>query len=105
MTGLSPVQVPVWQVSVCVQALPSLQAVESAALGLEHVPVAVSQVSVPGAWSLAEQTTGLSPVHVPIWQVSVWVQALPSLQAVESVALGLEQVPVAVSQVPATWHW
>jgi hypothetical protein len=28
------------------------------------------------------QTTGLEPVQVPFWQVSVWVQALPSLHAV-----------------------
>ena len=31
-------------------------------------------------WSRAEQVTGLLPWHVPLEQVSVWVQALPSLQ-------------------------
>jgi hypothetical protein len=51
------------------------------------------------------QTTGLPPTHTPDWQVSVWVQALPSLQAVPSALDGLEHVPVAGSQVPATWHW
>jgi hypothetical protein len=30
---------------------------------------------------------------------------LPSLQLVPSAFAGFEQVPVAVSQVPATWHW
>src|SRR5262249_44279862 len=39
------------------------------------------------------------------WQVSVWEQALPSLQVEPSALLGLEQVPVAVLQVPAVWHW
>jgi hypothetical protein len=46
----------------------------------------------------------LPPVQVPAWQVSLWVQALPSLQAAPLGAFGLEQVPVAGLQVPATWH-
>jgi hypothetical protein len=33
------------------------------------------------------------------------VQAFPSLQADPSAFAGFEQVPVAVSQTPATWHW
>jgi hypothetical protein len=28
------------------------------------------------------QVTGFAPVHDPAWQVSVWVQALPSLHPV-----------------------
>jgi hypothetical protein len=44
VTGLAPVQAPVWQVSTCVQALPSLQAEPSFLAGLLHVPVAASQV-------------------------------------------------------------
>jgi hypothetical protein len=36
--------------------------------------------------------------------VSVCVQALPSLQAEPSAFAGFEQVPVAGSQTPATWH-
>ena len=32
-------QVPLWQVSVCVQALPSLQAEPSDFVGFEHAPV------------------------------------------------------------------
>jgi len=31
-------------------------------------------------WSDAAQTRGFVPVQMPAWQVSVWVQALPSLQ-------------------------
>src|SRR5947208_2723922 len=104
-TGFEPVQVPLWQVSVWVQALPSLQAVPLLAFGLEHWPVAVLQVPATWHWSEAVQTTGLEPVQVPVWQVAVWVQALPSLHAVPFVAVGLEHWPVAVLQVPATWHW
>src|SRR5204862_6218 len=81
-TGLAPVQVPSWQVSVWVQALPSLHAVPLLAFGLEHRPVAVLQVPATWHWSSAVQTMALEPVQVPFWQVSVWVQALPSLQAV-----------------------
>jgi hypothetical protein len=48
VTGLPPVQEPDWHVSVCVQALPSLQAVPLGALGFEQVPVAGLQV--PATW-------------------------------------------------------
>src|SRR5947208_4312522 len=104
-TGFEPVEVPLWQVSVWVQALPSLQAVPLLAFGLEHCPEVGSQVPASWHWSSALQTTGLEPVQVPFWQVSVWVQALPSLHAVPLLAFGWEHWPVAVSQVPATWHW
>src|SRR5436189_17348 len=101
---LSVVQVPRWQVSVWVQALPSLHAVPLLAFGLEHWPVAVLQVPATWHWSSAVQTTGFEPVQVPLWQVSVWVQALPSLHAVPLPAFGLEHWPVAVLELPATWH-
>src|SRR5436190_10389132 len=103
--GFEPAQVPFSQVSVCVQALPSLQAVPLLAFGLEHWPVAVLQVPAVWHWSSAVQTTGLAPVQVPLWQVSVCVQALPSLQAVPLLAFGLEHWPVAASAVPASWYW
>ena len=45
-TGLVPMQVPLWQVSSCVHALPSLQAVPAMAGTLTQVPVAASQVPV-----------------------------------------------------------
>ncbi len=48
--------------------------------------------------------TELLPVQTPAWHVSVWVQALPSLQPVPFGAVGLEHIPVAESHVPATWH-
>jgi hypothetical protein len=102
MTGLLPVQTPDWQLSLWVQALPSVQPVPSAAFGLEQTPVTVSQVPATWHWSEAVHVTGLAPVQVPAWQVSVCVHALPSLHAVPSFALGLEQVPVPGSQVPAT---
>jgi hypothetical protein len=44
----------------------------------------------------------LLPLHVPLWHVSVCVQALPSLQLVPLVAAGFEHVPVPLLHVPAT---
>jgi hypothetical protein len=82
-----------------------VQGVPFGALGLEQVPVA--GLHVPATWhgSLAVQVIGLSPAHMPAWQASALVQALPSLQGVPLGALGFEQIPVTVSHVPATWHW
>ena len=40
----------------------------------------------------------------PAWQVSLWVQALPSLHAVPLAALGSLHVPVDALQLPALWH-
>ena len=48
VTGLAPVQAPAWQVSLCVQALPSEQDVPFGALGFEQVPVA--GLHVPATW-------------------------------------------------------
>src|SRR5438552_2605552 len=104
-TGFEPVQVPAWQVSVCVQTLPSLQAVPSALLGVEQVPLAGSQEPATWHWSSAVQMTGFVPTQVPAWQVSLWVQASPSVQAVPLDLAGVEKVPLAGSQTPATWHW
>jgi hypothetical protein len=104
-TGFDPVQTPAWQVSFCVQALPSLQAVPLGKAGLEHMPVAGLQVPAAWHWSLAVQTTGVPLVQTPAWQVSFWVQALPSLQAVPLGWAGLEHMPVAGLQVPTAWHW
>ena len=95
-------QVPDWHVSVWVHALPSLQAVPLAAFGFEQTPVDVLQVPATWHWSEAVQTTGFEPVQVPDWQVSVCVQALPSLQAVPLAAFGFEHIPVDVSHEPAT---
>jgi hypothetical protein len=69
----------------------------------EQVPFVGSQV--PALWqaSTGVQITGLLPVQTPAWHVSVWVQALLSLQALPSGwGAGVEQVPLIGSQVPAT---
>src|SRR3989441_7020734 len=84
----------------------SLQLVPSGAFGFEHVPVAVLQVPATWHWSSAVQTTGLEPAQVPFWQVSVWVQALPSLQAVPfGWRLSDGQVALLPVQVSAASHW
>ena len=90
VTGLEPTQRPAWQLSARVQALLSLQAVPSGAGRVEQPPVAGSQV--PPTWhgSLLLQVTGLEPTHEPFWQLSAWVQALPSLHAVPDGADGFE---------------
>jgi hypothetical protein len=105
VTVFAPVHAPAWQVSVCVQGLPSLQDVPSALLGFEQAPVTMLQVPAVWHWSIAEQVTVFAPVHAPAWQVSVCVQELPSLQDVPSALLGFEQTPVPGLQVPAAWHW
>src|SRR5437867_4157399 len=105
-TGFAPTQLPFWQVSLCVQASPSLQAVPLVLfVGAEHTPVAGLQV--PGSWHWStEQTTGFAPTQLPFWQVSLCVQASPSLQAVPSALFGgAEHTPVAGLQVPGSWHW
>jgi hypothetical protein len=89
-------------VSVRVQALPSVQTVPFGLLGLEHVPDMGLHVPTSWHWSLAVQTTGFAPVHAPPWQVSVCVQALPSVQTVPLGRLGLEQMPEAGLQTPTS---
>jgi len=88
-----------------VQSFPSPHGLLSLAFGFEHWPVLELQVPATWHWSSAAQTTALLPLHVPLWQVSVWVQALPSLHVVPFGAAGLEHWPVLALQVPATWHW
>src|SRR5437899_1532290 len=96
---------PAWEVSDWVQASAWAQAAPSAASALEQVPLAGSQTPATWHWSRAVQTTGFAPMQLPAWQVSVWVQASPSAQALPSAWFGLEHVPLAGSQTPATWHW
>lgn len=103
-TGLLPVQLPVWQVSVCVHPLPSEHAAPSGFAGLLHAPVEMSHAPMLWHWSLAAQTTALLPLHDPAWQVSVCVQALPSLQALPLAFAGLLHAPVPTSHVPTAWH-
>ena len=83
-----------------VQAFWSLHALSSGATGTEQMPVVVSHVPGRRQAAGAGQTMGEPPVQMPVWQVSVCVHALPSLQAVSSGRAGLEQVPVAALHVP-----
>jgi len=51
-------------------------------------------------------TTGFDPVQTPDWQVSVCVQALPSLHKKPPILfVAAEQTPVPGLHVPALWHW
>ena len=100
VTGFAPVQVPAWQVSVCVQTLPSLQPVPSGWFGFEQRPDVGSQVPTTWHWSSAVQVTGVPLVHAPAWHVSFSVQALPSLQPVPFGWFGFEHTPFAGLQVP-----
>src|SRR5262249_6787631 len=104
-TGFVPTQRPAVQESVCVQALPSLQAVPSAAVGVEQKPVAGSHKPATWHWSCAVPTVGVPPTQAPAWQASVWVQALWSSHFVPSAAAGFEQTPVSGLQTPTVWHW
>jgi len=72
--------------------------------GLLQLPVAASQLPAMRHESCAVQTTGFAPVQTPAVQALVWVQALPSLQAVPSASEGFEQVPAAGSHKLAAWH-
>jgi NCAIR mutase (PurE)-related protein len=101
-TGLAPLQTPAWQLSVWVQRLPSLQALPSVFGGLLQTPVAGAQTPTSWHWSSAVQTTGLAPLQTPAWQLSVWVQASLSLQALPSAFGGLLQTPVAGAQTPTS---
>src|SRR5205809_2877418 len=86
-------------------SLASLQGAPSGLAGLLQVPVAGLQVPAVWHWSEAVHTTGFVPRQAPALQVSVCVQALPSLQGAPSALAGLLQAPVAGLQVPAVWHW
>jgi len=72
--------------------------------GFEQSPVPGSQVPTPWHESSAVHSTGLPPTHAPAWQVSVSVQALPSLHPAPSALAGFEHWPVPGLHVPATWH-
>src|SRR5262249_60610252 len=99
-TGLGPRQPPAAQPSLCVQALPSLH---GAVLLVWTPPVAGLQESLVHGLP-SSQLGAAPPTQMPPLQVSLVVQALPSLQALPLVFWGLEQTPVVVLQVPAVWH-
>ena len=52
----------------------------------------------------ALQVTAAPAVQTPAWQVSFWVQALPSLHPEPLALLGLVHIPVAALQAPGSWH-
>ena len=58
---------------------PKAHGVSSGACGWEQSPVAGAQAPVAWHASGTRQITGLLPAQTPLWQVSVLVQALPSL--------------------------
>jgi hypothetical protein len=90
VTGFDPVQVPFWQASVCVHALPSLHVVPFAATGFEHWPLLGLQVPAVWHWSLAVHVTWPPAVHTPDWHASLMSHGLPSLQLVPFATAGLE---------------
>src|SRR6185312_4728634 len=102
---VEPEHAPAWHTSLFVQALLSLHAVPSAIVGVEHAPLLGSQVPAVWHWSCAAHATGFAPAHTPDRQVSVRVQALPSVQAVPSASAGFEHAPVVGLHIPAPWHW
>ena len=104
-TGFAPVQLPAWQVSVCVQALPSLHAVPFALAGFEHTPVA--RVARPREWHWSERRARhrVRADAGPAWHVSR-LRAGVAVAARRPVRLGgIRAHAGAGLHVPATWHW
>jgi hypothetical protein len=104
MTEAPGLHAPPWQVSDCVQALLSVHGSPFGFDGYEHSPV-VGLHAAPSAnwhWPGVAQVLGFAPVQTPAWQEELSVQRSESVQPVPSSAVGLEHVPVAGSQVPAT---
>ena len=83
MICVPDVQTPVWHVSVCEQALPSLQLVPFAFAGFAQTPVVGSQVPAAWHWSLGVQITGVPARQAPeALHTSAPLHALPSLHDV-----------------------
>jgi len=89
-------------VSVCVQALPSVHVEPLDFVGFEQTPVPVLHTPATWHWSSGVQVTGFAPMQVPLWQVSVCEQALPSEQVLPLGFAGFVHVPLLGSHVPAT---
>ena len=102
-------QLPAWQVSDCVHALPSLQVVPFGFGAAEHVPFDGLQVPVLQASLSEEQSIGVpdTQVSVVILHVSTPLQGFPSLQfafVVQPQALVFTVQPPAVSLQPSMVH-
>jgi hypothetical protein len=82
-TGFAPKHAPAWQVSDCVQALPSVQVLPFGFEGFEQTPVLGLQVPTSWHWSDAVQTIGAPAAQVPVaLQISAPLHAFPSEQLV-----------------------
>jgi hypothetical protein len=79
-TAVPGVQVPLWQVSAPLQALPSPQLPPLVTGAFVQAPVAGAQVSVVHVLP-SLQLTGAPAAHVPPWHVSAPLQAFPSPHA------------------------
>jgi hypothetical protein len=103
---LDPTQAPFWHESVRVHMSPSEHVAPFVALvGAEHVPVDGLQVPATLQAAAAGQTTGLEPTQAPFWHESVRVHMSPSEHVAPFAALvGVEHMPLAGLQVPATLH-
>jgi hypothetical protein len=104
-TGVPFWQAPPRHASPIVHASPSSHAAPSDLVGFEHMPVVGSHAPTSWQLSIAVQTTGLEPLHVPAWHVSVCVHPSPSSHAAPSAFAGFEHMPVDGLHVPAWWHW
>jgi hypothetical protein len=89
-------------VSICVQALLSLQELPFALVTGAGQPVAGTHAPTVWHWSAPVQVTGV-PAQTPAWHLSPLVQALLSLQVVPS-ALRVGQTPSLGSHVPVLWQ-
>jgi hypothetical protein len=99
-TAVPGLHAPAWHVSVPLHGLLSAQLAPSD-IGVEVQPLPVSQRSVVhGLPSL--QLRGDEPtqtrVEPLVWQVSVWVQALPSLHGVPTVTSVCTQAPLELQE-------
>src|SRR3954471_19113878 len=85
------VHAPPWQVSLRVYCLMSSQAVPSGLDIAAGQPVAGLQVPMVWHWSVVQLT--VFPTQLPDWQLSLSVQALPSLHAVPLAMLKQTHAP------------
>jgi hypothetical protein len=80
LSAVPAVQVPLWQTSAPLQALPSVHDVPLATAEFTQPVVALHESVVQGFASLQE--IALPAVQVPLWQVSAPLQRFPSRQGV-----------------------
>jgi hypothetical protein len=83
VTGLAPVHTPATQVSTAVHRLASLQVVPFGLVGVEHWPVAGSQVPAVWHWLLAVHATA-TPAQTMPEQTSFCVHMLLSLHLADT---------------------